>query len=387
MRRNPYYRLEYIDGFPYLLAFGQANADFKHDIRLNETSVFLWNHLEKVSRAEELVCLCAEHFHCPNQQYDALEATILSFVNSLWQMGILLPEEDSIRSIPLCMSLRIAGLYCRLYGPAEAFPDEFDAFETAAEFPDDAPIQDVYIRTDTPHHTENGTLLLRNKNLFVIEGEDKYILFFPASRYLSEIHVSKSGRNVNIFCAPLFNEEAVADISYAIRITFLYFAQLHHMLAIHSSSILYRDKVWLFSAPSGTGKSTHAGLWNKLHGTAIINGDLNLITLDKDMPLVHGIPWCGTSGIFDTNTYPLGGVIFLNQGSKNRIGFPSPQRKQLLLLHRSISPSWSGVMQQRNLDVIKNITTETFICHYFCTKEENAVDCLKSAIDEYLDKA
>ncbi|MBQ7919020.1 MAG: PqqD family protein [Lachnospiraceae bacterium] len=386
MRRNPYYHLEYIAELPYLLAFGQANADFKHDVRLNETSVFLWENLENVSSTQELINLCAEHFRCPTEQYDILEATTTSFVKSLQQMDILLPEESTANSIPLYKSLEIAGLFCRLYGPAEAFAGELLSFETSVEFPDDAPIQDIRIQAAPPSHTENGTLLLRTGELLVIEGLDKYILFFPTSKYISEIHVSRSGRNVTIFCAPLFTEEAATEISYAIRISFLYFAQLHGMLAIHSASILYRDKVWLFSAPSGTGKSTHAGLWNDIIGTPIINGDLNLVALRQDTPVVYGIPWCGTSGIYDTRTHPLGGIILLNQGTKNRVGFPFKERRQLLVLHRSVSPSWASSMQKKNLDIIREISDHILICHLFCTKTEEAVTCIKEEIDAFLDR-
>ena len=316
MKRNPYYRIEYIAGLPYLLAFGQANADFKHDVRLNETSVFLWEHLELVSSAKELASLCARHFHCPAEQYEVLEATTISFVNSLRQMDILLPEESVAKNNPLYKSLEIAGLFLKLHGPSGAFAQELIAFETQKEFPDDAPIQNVDIRTAPPTHTENGTLLLRNKELFVIKSKNKYILFFPASEYISEVRISTTGRDVSIFCTPIFTEDAVNEISYAIRIAFLFFAQQHNMLAIHSASILYRDKVWLFSAPSGTGKSTHAAFWKDLFGTPIVNGDLNLIGLQDGMPVVHGIPWCGTSEIFDTHSYPLGGIVFLNQEVK-----------------------------------------------------------------------
>ena len=43
-------------------------------------------------------------------------------------------------------------------------------------------------------------------------------------------------------------------------------------------------------------------------------------------------------------------------------------------------------MQQRNLNVVRNISPDIFLCHYFCTKEKDAAECLKEAIDKYLDK-
>ncbi len=383
MKRNPYYRLEYIEGIPYLLAFGQANADFKHDLRLNEISVFLWENLEKVSTPEELFTLYIDQFPCNPAENETLILTINDFINTLLRLGILFINEEST-NIPLYTSLEIAGLFCRLYGPAEAFAKELDAFCTSKEFPDDAPIQDICIRPHVAHHTENGVVLVRSKELLVIEGTEKYILLFPCSSYISEVHMSKDARKVNIFCTSMPSSDAANDISYAMRITFLYFAQLHNMLAVHSASILYRDKLWLFSAPSGTGKSTHAELWNHLYRTPVINGDLNLITLQDGFPVVHGIPWCGTSGIYDTHTYPLGGIIFLHQGSQNRVSIPSPERKQLLLLHRSISPSWKESMQRQNLEAVRNTSSNIFVCHYFCNTENEAAECLKKEIDSYL---
>ena len=45
-------------------------------------------------------------------------------------------------------------------------------------------------------------------------------------------------------------------------------------LAIHSAAIIYDDKAYLFSAPSGTGKSTHANLWKDEYDCEILNGDV-----------------------------------------------------------------------------------------------------------------
>ena len=65
---------------------------------------------------------------------------------------------------------------------------------------------------------------------------------------------------------------------------------------------------------------THTNLWKEQFGTKIINGDLNLIgwsngeqtnigqSVDKPgskgHPIVYGMPWCGTSGIASTKSYP-----------------------------------------------------------------------------------
>ena len=66
-------------------------------------------------------------------------------------------------------------------------------------------------------------------------------------------------------------------------------------LAIHYSSIIYDDKAYLFAAPSGTGKSTHANLWKDEYECEILNGDVSIaqtVIEDKDKSIIiHGCPW------------------------------------------------------------------------------------------------
>lgn len=86
------------------------------------------------------------------------------------------------------------------------------------------------------------------------------------------------------------------------------------LFAIHSASILYREKgMAFFPGHSGMGKSTHTGLWHQLLGTPFLNGDLNLLGIHENRIMVYGIPWCGTSGIYTIKTYELGGIVLLGR--------------------------------------------------------------------------
>jgi len=385
MRKNPYYRLKYIAGIPYLITFGQGNADFKHDMLLNETGAFLWEQIDKVSDTEGLVALCKDHFQCTEEDYPVMEASIRQFMNSLYQQGAVWPKTDDTWGMPCYRTLKIAGLFLKLYGPEMAFAKELLDFETNEEFSDDAPIQEICVQTQLPAYTENGILLLRNPSLSVVECVDHYLLLFPELKQIREAHVDKEGKRVIIYCMPDITEETTVEISYVIRIAFLYFAQLKHRMAVHSASIWYRDKVWLFSAPAGTGKTTHTQIWREVYETPVINGDLNLIALENGIATVHGIPWCGTSGIYSKQSYPLGGIIFLTQGADNKMISLSKDQKLLRLLHRSISPGWKEEMQERNYSVVEELIDKILICHLSCNQEKEAAACSKGAIDAYLE--
>lgn len=93
----------------------------------------------------------------------------------------------------------------------------------------------------------------------------------------------------------------------------------HGGINIHSSAIAYNGGGLLFSAPSGTGKSTHTALWVKHRpGACIVNDDMPLIKIDKNITLC-ATPWAGTSGINTNISVPLKAVIFLRRGEENTL--------------------------------------------------------------------
>ena len=137
-------------------------------------------------------------------------------------------------------------------------------------------------------------------------------------------------------------------------------------------------------AKSGTGKSTHTNLWHKLYDTPLINGDLNLLSFKDGTPVVYGLPWCGTSEIFDIKTYPLGGIILLQQASENHIESLELHEKALLVSQRLISPSWTKEQLHTNLHFTENLSSEIYVARLCCNMGNAAAATMKEAIDDYL---
>ena len=164
------------------------------------------------------------------------------------------------------------------------------------------------------------------------------------------------------------------------------------------SSILYRDQVWLFSGHSGMGKSTHTNLWKEQFGTEIINGDLNLIgwsnseqtnigqSVDKPgskgHPIVYGMPWCGTSGIASTKSYPLGGIVLLGRSDNDHFESLTNDQKIVRVMQRMISPVWTEDMLETNLKCAAKLAKEVPIYYLLCTKEPSAAYVMKARIDK-----
>lgn len=89
----------------------------------------------------------------------------------------------------------------------------------------------------------------------------------------------------------------------------------------HAAVIEYNGKGYLFIAAAGTGKSTHAGLWqNHIPGARILNDDQPIVRIHEDGSVwVYGSPWGGKSPVFRNECMPVGGIVHLAQAPHNSI--------------------------------------------------------------------
>lgn len=381
MKQSSGYLLTTISGVPYLLPYGQNIAEHRRGIQLNETGAFIWNCLKTEQTQNSLKKMLCGHFHITPENLPEMERDLNEFLARLTALGIV---SDEVQSSFLTdrnvtgRTFKIGGLYLNISGPEQSLSKEFDPFEVSS-----CPQPDLSIEIQNSELPElpPQALLLRNRELYILEGTDDYLLLFPMAKQLAGIHLDKDGSRARCYCRPPYDRQTVADLFHAIRLVYLYCAQKKNIFALHSASILYDGKAWLFSGPSGTGKSTHTNLWKDFFHTPVINGDLNLIALEGEMPVIHGLPWCGTSGISDTKSYPLGGIILLRQAPFNRVDVLAEHEKTLLVMQRLISPSWTGELLEKNIEFIETLVPKIYTGRLNCTKEKEAAEVMKRSID------
>lgn len=157
----------------------------------------------------------------------------------------------------------------------------------------------------------------------------------------------------------------------------------HHIVAgggflLHASFIRWKDRGILFTAPSGTGKSTQAALWKQYRGAEIINGDRVAVTIEDGTVMAHGIPFCGTSGICRNEKLPVAAIVCLDQAPNSEV---CPIRG--VQAFRSL---WEGCSVQlwnrEDTDLCSRTVMEalknTQIVHLACTPDEQAVWVLEA---------
>jgi len=174
----------------------------------------------------------------------------------------------------------------------------------------------------------------------------------------------------------------VEHIFSSIRDVFFLFIQTKNMIALHSSAIIYNNKAYLFSACSGTGKTTHTNIWKELYDISILNGDISVISNEKSIPMVLGIPWCGSSNAFSNTNITLGGIFFLKQNTVNSIQKLSHFDSILNICARCFTPNWSSTMFDINLTIAAALAPKILLAELSCLPNENAVNLVKDYIDK-----
>lgn len=156
----------------------------------------------------------------------------------------------------------------------------------------------------------------------------------------------------------------------------------HARCILHASFILTEQGAILFSAPSGTGKSTQAELWRRYRHAEIINGDKAILRLTKKGAAACGLPFCGSSGICRNATAPLRAVVVLAQGAENRISRMGGKAAVKALLSQMYVRRGERESVAQAMTLASEIAVRVPVYHLSCLPERSAVECLEKALTE-----
>ena len=88
-------------------------------------------------------------------------------------------------------------------------------------------------------------------------------------------------------------------------------------ILMHGAVIAVNGEAYMFTAPSGTGKTTHIRRWlESLPEAYVVNGDKPLIIVGET-PVECGTPWCGKERMGTNAIVPLKAIVMMKRGEEN----------------------------------------------------------------------
>ena len=208
-------------------------------------------------------------------------------------------------------------------------------------------------------------------------------------RYIGSVENTLDGAYIRVESKEKENNIQLLKSKYPERIgakTLLNSIETEHLLAqkggfiLHCSYIKHNDKAILFTAPSESGKSTQAVLWNELRGAEIINGDRAAVRIDAHKIIAEGIPFAGSSNYCKNESLEIEAIVYLGKSKKTYI--------DRVKGYKAFSKLWEGIsinLWDKN-DVeqvsktVEEIARKIPIFHLQCTPDESAILALETEL-------
>lgn len=187
---------------------------------------------------------------------------------------------------------------------------------------------------------------------------------FEQADLLEEAH--RDGFRPRVFTDP-FLERA------AIQRAFAEFLFDYDILLFHGSAVAVDGEGYLFTAHSGTGKSTHTRLWREIFGSraVMVNDDKPFLELRGDHIWLHGSPWSGKHGLDSNIAVPLRGLCILERGKDNCIHPAAPEDMLPMLQKQSYQPM-DGTKKALFLKLVERLSRKAPLWKMACNRESAA---------------
>ncbi|MGN1059460.1 MAG: hypothetical protein ACI4QW_03430 [Clostridia bacterium] len=232
-----------------------------------------------------------------------------------------------------------------------------------------------------------GTLVAEvNKRHWCRLADGGYAFYDKIEEYSDKIlnlMVADSGfRQIEVWLCPSALLKLTEDrrpyhiLQEILRYVFL----MHDGMIIHASSLAYRNQGLLFSAPSGTGKSTHTGLWTQYApGTVIVNDDMPIVRLEAGKPYLYGAPWSGKNSIHQNVRVPLSAIVFIERDTRCSLTPMEPMEAVWRLLDAIRKPAMP-FLAEKNMDILSRLIEGLPVYLLRCDISEAAVHTAMQAL-------
>lgn len=155
----------------------------------------------------------------------------------------------------------------------------------------------------------------------------------------------------------------------------------YNTFVFHGSAVAVDGEGYLFTAKSGTGKSTHVRLWCELLGdrAVMVNDDKPLLRVTDSGVIVYGSPYNGKHRRGSNISAPLKAIGILSRGDKNQVRQITKRQAYTMLVQQSYHPV-SPEKMKRTLELLDIMAEKVAIYQICCTMEPEAAEIAYQAM-------
>ena len=158
----------------------------------------------------------------------------------------------------------------------------------------------------------------------------------------------------------------------------------HNGMMLHSSCVEKDGVAYLFSARSGTGKSTHTHLWlENLENTRIINDDKPALLRENGLWYACGTPFSGKTDENEDVKVPIRAIVFLNRGKENTVRRMEKALAGPLIIEQTISPG-NKALAINMLELLDLLVREVPVFSIHCNMEKDAAPTVYNEIERLI---
>lgn len=186
----------------------------------------------------------------------------------------------------------------------------------------------------------------------------------------------KEGKPVQSFSAEYLETLAVYR-KIAVKMTD------YDTILFHGSVIAVDGVGYLFTAKSGTGKSTHTKLWREVFGNraVMVNDDKPLMQFTENGVIACGTPWDGKHRLSTNIAVPLKAICILERAEENSIVPVTFKQAYSMLLQQSYRPDEPMAMM-KTLKLIDKLGSRVKLYRLGCNISREAAQTAYNSMNE-----
>lgn len=155
----------------------------------------------------------------------------------------------------------------------------------------------------------------------------------------------------------------------------------YNTILFHGSCIAVDGAAYLFTAKSGTGKSTHTRLWREYLGERafMVNDDKPLIRVQDGRAVIFGTPWDGKHHLSRKTAVPLKALCILQRAARNTIEPISAAESLPMLLQQVYRPADIAELK-KTLTLVDSLAASVSLWRLGCNMDIEAAQIAYNAM-------